>query len=162
MSLKIKFLIFATSWMFFRAIGSAVFLSITILAADSPRSAPPEWIVSLIGDFIVGSMALFLAYYAYKNPTSILWGILLAWNILGIFDLFGAMVLTFIVPYQPLPEIGLNEIVSKASICSVILIVPISAVIVAPILPVMTNAVTIGESSNKTDVPITLPKYLSV
>ena len=55
-------------------------------------------------------MALFLAYYAYKNPTSILWGILLAWNILGIFDLFGAIVLTFIVPYQPLPEIGLNEI----------------------------------------------------
>ena len=129
MSLKIKFLIFATSWMFFRAIGSAVFLSITILATDSPRSAPPEWIVSLIGDFIVGSMALFLAYYAYKNPTSILWGILLAWNILGIFDLFGAIVLTFIVPYQPLPEIGLNEIGVRI-VLSINSLIQISAIII--------------------------------
>ena len=74
-------------------------------------------------------MALFLAYYAYKNPTSILWGILLAWNILGIFDLFGAIVLTFIVPYQPLPEIGLSEI-GVRTILSINSLIQISAIII--------------------------------
>ena len=32
----------------------------------------------------------------------------MAWNVLGLFDLIGAIVLTFIVPYEPFPEIGLN------------------------------------------------------
>ena len=64
-----------------------------------------------------------------KNPTSILWGILLAWNILGIFDLFGAMVLTFIVPYQPLPEIGLNEI-GVRTVLSINSLIQISAIII--------------------------------
>ena len=74
-------------------------------------------------------MALFLAYYTYKNPTAILWGILLAWNILGIFDLFGAIVLTFIVPYQPLPEIGLDE-TGVRTVLSVNSFIQISTIII--------------------------------
>ena len=43
-----------------------------------------------------------------QRPSNIIWGVLLAWNVLGRFDLIGAIVLTFIVPYEPFPEIGLN------------------------------------------------------
>ena len=54
---------------------------------------------------------------------------MLAWNILGIFDLFGAIVLTFIVPYQPLPEIGLNEIGVRI-VLSINSLIQISAIII--------------------------------
>ena len=108
MLIQVKILIFATGWMLFRAIGSGLFLSLTFLG--SPRSAPPEWIIAFLGDFMIGTSALFLAYLVWKKPSSFLWGILLAWNSVGIFDLIGALSLTFTTPYSPLPEIGLNEI----------------------------------------------------
>ena len=70
----------------------------------SPRSAPPEWIVAFTGDFIIGVTALFLAFRIINKRTALLWGILLAWNTLGIFDLLGALSLTVTSPFQPIPK----------------------------------------------------------
>ena len=106
--MKLNWLIFATGWMFFRALGSGLFLFWTFTGNE--RSAPSEWIVSFVGDFIIGITALFLVYQIIKKPTAILWGLLLSWNVLGLFDLFGAIVISFIVPYEPLPEIGLTTL----------------------------------------------------
>jgi hypothetical protein len=78
MPTSIKFLIFATGWMVFRAIGSGLFLSLGIL--DSPRAAPPDWTIAFLGDFAIGTTALFLAYMIWKKPSAFMWGILLAWN----------------------------------------------------------------------------------
>ena len=108
MSTSIKFLIFATGWMVFRAIGSGLFLSLGIL--ESPRAAPPDWTIAFLGDFAIGTTALFLAYMIWKKPSAFLWGILLAWNAVGIFDLFGALSHSFSAPFSPFPEIGINEI----------------------------------------------------
>ena len=105
--MKLNWLIFATGWMSFRALGSGLFLFWTFTGNE--RSAPSEWIVSFVGDFIIGITAVFLVYQIIKKPSAILWGLLLSWNVLGLFDLFGAIVISFIVPYEPLPEIGLTS-----------------------------------------------------
>ena len=75
MPTSIKFLIFATGWMVFRAVGSGLFLSLGIL--ESPRAAPPDWTIAFLGDFAIGTTALFLAYMIWKKPSAFLWGILL-------------------------------------------------------------------------------------
>ena len=106
--MKLNWLIFATGWMSFRALGSGLFLFWTFTGNE--RSAPSEWLVSLVGDFIIGITALFLVYHIIKKPSAILWGLLLSWNVLGLFDLFGAIVISFIIPYEPLPEIGLTTL----------------------------------------------------
>ena len=108
MTFSVKFLIFATGWMVFRAIGSGLFLSLGIL--ESPRAAPPDWTIAFLGDFAIGITALFLAYMIWKKPSALLWGILLAWNSVGLFDLFGALSHSFSAPFSPFPEIGINEI----------------------------------------------------
>ena len=108
MPTSIKFLIFATGWMVFRAVGSGLFLSLGLL--DSPRAAPPDWTIAFLGDFAIGITALFLAYMIWKKPSALLWGILLAWNAVGLFDLFGALSHSFSAPFSPFPEIGINEI----------------------------------------------------
>ena len=108
MPTSIKFLIFATGWMVFRAVGSGLFLSLGLL--DSPRAAPPDWTIAFLGDFAIGITALFLAYMIWKKPSALLWGILLAWNAVGLFDLFGALSHSFSAPFSPFPEIGMNEI----------------------------------------------------
>ena len=94
--------------MVFRGVGSALFLSLGIL--DSPRAAPPDWTIAFLGDFAIGITALFLAYMIWKKPSALLWGILLAWNAVGLFDLFGALSHSFSAPFSPFPEIGVNEI----------------------------------------------------
>ena len=104
--MKLNWLIFATGWMSFRALGSGLFLFWTFTGNE--RSAPTEWIVSFVGDFIIGITAIFLVYHIIKKPSAMLWGLLLSWNVLGLFDLFGAIVVSFITPYEPLPEIGLT------------------------------------------------------
>ena len=108
MPTSIKFLIFATGWMVFRAVGSGLFLSLGIL--EIPRAAPPDWTIAFLGDFAIGTTALFLAYMIWKKPSALLWGILLAWNAVGLFDLFGALSHSFSAPFSPFPEIGINEI----------------------------------------------------
>ena len=108
MPTPIKFLIFATGWMVFRAVGSGLFLSLGIL--ESPRAAPPDWTIAFLGDFAIGTTALFLAYMIWEKPSAFLWGILLAWNAVGIFDLIGALSHSFSAPFSPFPEIGINEI----------------------------------------------------
>ena len=108
MPTSIKFLIFATGWMVFRAVGSGLFLSLGLL--ESPRAAPPDWTIAFLGDFAMGTTALFLAYMRWKKPSAFLWGILLAWNAVGIFDLIGALSHSFSAPFSPFPEIGINEI----------------------------------------------------
>ena len=94
--------------MVFRAFGSGLFLSLGIL--ESPRAAPPDWTIAFLGDFAIGTTALFLAYMIWKKPSAFLWGILLAWNAVGLFDLFGALSHSFTAPFSPFPEIGINEI----------------------------------------------------
>ena len=106
--MKLNWLIFATGWMSFRAVGSGLFLFWTFTGNE--RSAPSEWIVPFVGDFIIGITAIFLVYHIIKKPSAVLWGLLLSWNVLGLFDLFGAIVISFIVPYEPLPEIGLTTL----------------------------------------------------
>ena len=105
--MKLNWLIFATGWMSFRALGSGLFLFWTF--TGNQRSAPSEWIVPFVGDFIIGITAIFLVYYIIKKPSAILWGLLLSWNVVGLFDLFGAIMVSFEAPFGPLPEIGLNS-----------------------------------------------------
>ena len=107
MTKGIKWIMFATGWMSFRAIGSSLILFWTI--TENERAAPYEWIVSLTGDFIIGITALFLVYFIYKKPSAVLWGILLAWNFVGLFDLYEAITTSILVPYEPIPELGLND-----------------------------------------------------
>tara|TARA_B100001142_G_C14060494_1_gene549468 strand:+ start:237 stop:707 length:471 start_codon:yes stop_codon:yes gene_type:complete len=108
MHFQVKLLVFATSWMVFRAVGSALFLTLGAIGSD--RSASSDWTIAFLGDFVIGSTALFLAYNIWKKPSALLWGILLAWNAVGIFDLFGALSHSFSAPFSPFPEIGINEI----------------------------------------------------
>ena len=53
---------------------------------------------------------------------------------------------------------GSMAMVSRASICSVTLMVPSSAAIEAPTRPPTTRAVSTGPSSTTTDFPITVPR----
>ncbi len=108
MHIQIKILIFTTGWMLFRAIGSGLFLTLGVIG--SPRSASSDWTIAFLGDFVIGITALILAYKIWKKPSALLWGILLAWNAVGIFDLFGALSHSFTAPFSPFPEIGINEI----------------------------------------------------
>ncbi len=105
--MKLNWIIFATGWMSFRALGSGLFLFWTFTGNE--RSAPSEWIVPFVGDFIIGITAIFLVYHIIKKPNAVLWGILLSWNVVGLFDLFGAIVVSFAAPFGPLPEIGLTS-----------------------------------------------------
>ena len=108
MHFQVKVLIFTTGWMVFRAVGSGLFL--TLGAIGSERSASSDWTIAFLGDFVIGTTALFLAYKIWKKPTALLWGILLAWNAIGLFDLIGALSHSFNSPFSPFPEIGVNEI----------------------------------------------------
>ena len=108
MHFQVKLLVFATGWMVFRAVGSALLLTLGAIGSD--RSASSDWTIAFLGDFVIGSTALFLAYNIWKKPSALLWGILLAWNAVGIFDLFGALSHSFSAPFSPFPEIGINEI----------------------------------------------------
>ncbi len=108
MHFQVKVLIFTTGWMVFRAVGSGLFLTLGAIGSD--RSASSDWTIAFLGDFVIGTTALFLAYEIWKKPTALLWGILLAWNAVGLFDLFGALSHSFSAPFSPFPEIGVNEI----------------------------------------------------
>ena len=81
MYFQVKVLIFTTGWMVFRAVGSGLFL--TLGAIGSERSASSDWTIAFLGDFVIGTTALFLAYNIWKKPSALLWGILLAWNAVG-------------------------------------------------------------------------------
>ena len=108
MSNSIKWFIFVTGWMTFRAVGSSLFLFWNITGNE--RGAPQEWVLALVGDFIIGTTALFLVYAILKKPSSLVWVLLLSWNILGAIDLFSAIRTSFLVPFGPIPEIGLTSL----------------------------------------------------
>ncbi len=105
--MKINWIIFVTAWMSFRAVGSGLFLF--WIFSGNERSAPSEWIFPFVGDFFIGITALFLVYLIIKKPSTILWGLLLSWNVVGLLDLIGAINVSFNAPYGPIPEIGFNE-----------------------------------------------------
>ena len=107
MPIQVKVLIFTTGWMVFRAVGAGLFLFFG--AIGSERAASSDWTIAFLGDFVIGTMALFLAYNIWKKPSALLWGILLAWNAVGMFDLFGALSHSFSAPFSPFPEIGIND-----------------------------------------------------
>ncbi len=115
MHIQVKLLIFTTGWMVFRAVGSGLFL--TLGAIGSERAASSDWTIAFLGDFVIGTTALFLAYRIWKKPSALLWGILLAWNAVGIFDLFGALSQSFSAPFSPFPEIGINEMSIRTILC---------------------------------------------
>ena len=108
MSNSIRWIIFVTGWMTFRAIGSSLFLFWNITGNE--RGAPPEWVLALIGDFIIGTTALFLVYGILKKPSYLIWVLLLSWNILGLIDLLGAIRTSLLVPFGPIPEVGLTSV----------------------------------------------------
>ena len=108
MSNSIKWIIFVTGWMTFRAIGSSLFLFWNITGNE--RGAPPEWVLALVGDFIIGTTALFLVFFILKKPSYLIWVLLLSWNILGLIDLLGAIRTSLLVPFGPIPEIGLTSL----------------------------------------------------
>ena len=108
MSNSIKWIIFVTGWMTFRAVGSSLFLFWNITGNE--RGAPQEWVLALVGDFIIGTTALFLVYAILKKPSSLVWVLLLSWNILGAIDLFSAIRTSFLVPFGPIPEVGLTSL----------------------------------------------------
>ena len=101
-----------TGWMSFRAVGSGLFLF--WIFSSNERSAPPEWIVPFIGDFFIGITAIFLVYYIIKKPSTILWVLLMSWNVVGLLDLIGAINVSFDAPYGPVPEIGFNELTVRS------------------------------------------------
>ena len=101
-----------TAWMSFRAVGSGLFLF--WIFSGNERSAPSEWIVPFIGDFFIGITAIFLVYYIMKKPSTILWVLLLSWNVVGLLDLIGAINVSFAAPYGPIPEIGFNELTVRS------------------------------------------------
>ena len=107
MPIQVKVLIFTTGWMVFRAVGAGLFLFFG--AIGSERAASSDWTIAFLGDFVIGTMALFLAYNILRKPSALLWGILLAWNAVGMFDLFGALSHSFSAPFSPFPEIGIND-----------------------------------------------------
>ena len=108
MSNSIKWIIFVTGWMTFRAVGSSLFLFWNI--TENERGAPPEWVLALVGDFIIGTTALFLVYFILKKPSYLIWVLLLSWNVLGLIDLLGAIRTSLLVPFGPIPEIGLTSL----------------------------------------------------
>ena len=108
MSNSIRWIIFVTGWMTFRAIGSSLFLFWNITGNE--RGAPSEWVYALIGDFIIGTTALFLVYAILKKPSYLIWVLLLSWNILGLIDLLGAIRTSLLVPFGPIPEMGLTSL----------------------------------------------------
>ena len=108
MSNSIKWIIFVTGWMTFRAVGSSLFLFWNITGNE--RGAPPEWVLALVGDFIIGTTALFLVYFILKKPSYLIWVLLLSWNILGLIDLLGAIRTSLLVPFGPIPEVGLTSV----------------------------------------------------
>ena len=108
MSNSIRWIIFVTGWMTFRAVGSSLFLFWNI--TENERGAPPEWVLALVGDFIIGTTALFLVYFILKKPSYLIWLLLLSWNVLGLIDLLGAIRTSLLVPFGPIPEIGLTSL----------------------------------------------------
>ena len=58
--MKLNWIIFVTGWMSFRAVGSGLFLF--WIFTENERSAPSEWIVPFVGDFISGITALLLVF----------------------------------------------------------------------------------------------------
>ena len=105
---SIRWIIFVTGWMTFRAVGSTLFLFWTITGNE--RAAPSEWVLPLIGDFIIGTTAFFLVYGILKKPSYLIWVLLLSWNILGLIDLLGAIRTSLLVPFGPIQEIGLTSL----------------------------------------------------
>ena len=101
-----------TGWMSFRAVGSGLFLF--WIFSGNERSAPSEWIVPFIGDFFIGITAIFLVYFIIKKPGTILWVLLLSWNVVGLLDLIGAINVSFAAPFGPIPEIGFNELTVRS------------------------------------------------
>ncbi len=108
MSNSIRWIIFVTGWMTFRAVGSSLFLFWNLTGNE--RGAPPEWVLALTGDFIIGTTAFFLVYSILKKPSYLIWGLLLSWNVLGLIDLLGAIRTSLLVPFGPIPEIGLTSL----------------------------------------------------
>jgi len=62
---SIKWIVFVTGWMTFRAVGSTLFLFWTITGNE--RAAPSEWVLPLIGDFIIGTTAFFFSLWYNKK-----------------------------------------------------------------------------------------------
>ena len=108
MSNSINWIIFVTGWMTFSAVGSSLFLFWNITGNE--RGAPPEWVLALVGDFIIGTTALFLVFFILKKPSYLIWVLLLSWNVLGLIDLIGAIRTSLLVPFGPIPEIGLTSL----------------------------------------------------
>ena len=101
-----------TGWMSFRAVGSGLFLF--WIFSGNERSAPSEWIIPFIGDFFIGITAIFLVYFIIKKPRTVIWVLLLSWNVVGLLDLIGAINVSFAAPYGPIPEIGFNELTVRS------------------------------------------------
>ena len=75
MHVHVKVLIFTTVWMVFRAVGAALFLILGAIGSD--RAASSDWTIAFLGDFVIGTTALFIAYHIWKKPSALLWGVLL-------------------------------------------------------------------------------------
>ena len=63
MPIQVKVLIFTTGWMVFRAVGAGVFLFLGAIGSD--RAASSDWTIAFLGDFVIGTTALVLAYHIY-------------------------------------------------------------------------------------------------
>ena len=71
MPIQIKVLTVITGWMVFRAVGAGLFLILGAIGSD--RSASSDWTIAFLGDFVIGTTALFLVYNIWKNPSAFLW-----------------------------------------------------------------------------------------
>ena len=108
-----------------QSIGSGLFLF--WIFTENERSAPSEWIIPFVGDFFIGITALFLVYHIIKKPSTMLWGLLLSWNVIGLLDLIGAINVSFAAPYGPIPEIGFDAFAVR-SILSLNTLLQISSI----------------------------------
>ena len=66
MPIQIKVLTFITGWMVFRAVGAGLFLILWAIGRN--RSASSEWTIAFLGDFVIGTTALFFGLSYMEKP----------------------------------------------------------------------------------------------
>ena len=77
-------------------------------AAGDP---PPAWLMPLVGDAIIGVMALLIAYLILQKTGLWVWTTIIVWNALGIWDALSAFV---IQTTNPWPEFFMIELLGSS------------------------------------------------
>ncbi|HED17790.1 MAG TPA: hypothetical protein ENI64_13380 [Gammaproteobacteria bacterium] len=81
------------------------------VGGSAPGDPPPAWLMPLVGDAVIGVLALWIAYLVIKKTGLWVWVVIIVWNALAIWDAMSAFIIHITNPW---PEFFMIQLLGPA------------------------------------------------